>query len=84
MGTDESSNTDAQPPQTITDRFTALESGDTVYVNDREMAYEVVDTDTYSVIVTDEHGNQVTFSQNLQSGGWVVSEDIWRIDVADE
>lgn len=84
MDADESSNTDAQSPQTITDRLSDLESGDTVYVNDREMAYEVVDTDTYSVIVTDEHGNQVTFSQNLQSGGWVVSEDIWRVDLADE
>jgi hypothetical protein len=84
MGSDESPTTDVQSPQTITDCLSNLERGDIVYVNDRKMAYEVVDTDTYSVIVTDEHGNQVSFSQNLQSGGWVVSEDIWRVDVPSE
>lgn len=79
---DESS--EVQPPNTITERITELEPGDVVYVNDRREAYEVIDTDTYSVVVTNEQGTQVTFAQNLQTGGWTLNEEIRRVAVEDE
>lgn len=81
--TDDSSPTGALAPKTITDRFSGLEIDDLVYVNDRETPYEVVDTDTYSVTARDPDGNRVTFSQNLQSGGWVVHEGVWHVESPD-
>ncbi|MFC4246863.1 transcriptional regulator [Natribaculum luteum] len=67
------------PPKTITDRLEDVDVGDRLVVNNRETAYEVVDTDTYSVTVADPDGNHITLSQNLQTGGWVVHEEIWWV-----
>jgi len=67
-------------PQTITDRISALEVGDAVSLNARDTRYEVVDTDTHSVVVEDADGNRVTLSHNLQSGGWILSEDVYFVD----
>jgi len=77
-------SSEAQSRKTITDRITDLEPGDVVYVNNRSGAYEVIDTDTYSVVVTDEHGTEVTFAQNLQTGGWTINEEIHRVELEDE
>ena len=74
---------EAQSKKTTTDRINELEPGDVVYGNNRSAAYEVVDTDTYSVVVTDEHGTQVTFAQNLQTGGWTINEEIHRVEIVD-
>lgn len=76
-------DTDDRPelaPKTITDRFATLEPGDRVLVNGREKLYEVVETDTYSVTVTDSTGHQITISQNLQTGGWAIHEEIWWLE----
>lgn len=78
--TDEAIDAEAQPPKTITERFNDLEAGDTVMVNNHERTYEVVDTDTYSIVAEDGAGHGVTFSQNLQTGGWTVSEDVFRVE----
>ena len=82
--TTDGSNTSSEPeplaPKEITDRFAKLEEGDTVSVNDRGQTYEVIDTDTYSVIVEDEAGRQITFSQNLQSGGWTINEQVFYVE----
>ncbi|RQG86786.1 transcriptional regulator [Natrarchaeobius halalkaliphilus] len=67
-------------PAEITERFNELEAGDTVTVNNHELTYDVIDTDTYSVIATDPFGQQVTFSQNLQSGGWTMSETVFDVE----
>lgn len=76
----ESTDSDPLSPQTITDRFNDLETGDELTVNNHELTYEVIDTDTYSVVAKDPHGHRVTFSQNLQTGGWNVSEEIFSIN----
>lgn len=78
--TDNSSESKQLAPKTITERFDNLEAGDKISVNNHKRTYEVVDTDTYSVIVEDPNGNQVTFSQNLQSGGWIVNEDVFHVE----
>lgn len=78
-GTDDSDESEALAPKTITERFNNLEAGDSVSVNNHEWTYEVIDTDTYSVIAEKPNGNQVTFSQNLQSGGWVINEDVFHV-----
>ncbi len=77
---DEPDGPESQPPKTITDRLSGLERGDTVRVNNHERTYEVVDTDTYSVVAEDGAGYRVTFSQNLQTGGWTVSEEVLRVE----
>jgi hypothetical protein len=81
-----SENTDTEPldSETITKRFGDLEPGDRLSVNNHELTYEVIDTDTYSVIAEDPTGHRVTFSQNLQTGGWSVSEEIFTIDTDTE
>lgn len=79
-GSETSSEPGLLAPKEITDQFNDLEDGDTISVNDREQTYEVIDTDTYSVIAEDEAGRQVTFSQNLQSGGWTVNEQVFHIE----
>lgn len=66
-------------PQAITDRFQTVEKGDKLVVNDRETVFEVVETDRYSVMAVDSQGNEYTISQNLQTGGWSVHEDIWWV-----
>jgi len=71
---------DPLPSQTITERFSTLETGDQLTVNNHDRTYEVVDTDTYSVIAEDQDGQRVTFSQNLQTGGWNISEEISYIE----
>lgn len=74
--------TDPEPlsPKTITERFNNLEAGDELTVNNHERTYEVIETDTYSVIAEGPAGNRVTFSQNLQTGGWNVSEAVSYIE----
>lgn len=67
-------------PKTITERFADLSVGDRITFNDRERSYEVVETDRYSVTIADPNGNRITLSQNLQTGGWVVHEEVWWID----
>jgi hypothetical protein len=81
-----SDQTDAKSlaPKAITERFSSLEVGDIVAVNNHELSYEVVDTDTYSVIAEGPDGHRVTFSQNLQSGGWMISEDVFHVETSSE
>ena len=70
--------------QTITERLNSLETGDRVGVNNHERTYEVVDTDTYSVVAEGPDGHRVTFSQNLQTGGWTVSEEVRTVETSVE
>lgn len=79
-GSEDSSEPPSLAPKEITDRFTNLEVGDTISVNNRDLTYEVIDTDTYSIIAEDADGHQVTFSQNLQSGGWTINEQVFHIE----
>lgn len=76
-GTD--TDTEPLPPKELTERFNELKPGDEFSVNNHELTYEVIDTDTYSVVAEDPHGHRVTFSQNLQSGGWTVSEEVFYL-----
>lgn len=75
-----SPESDPLPSQTITERFSSLEAGDQLTVNNHDRTYEVVDTDTYSVIAEDQDGQRVTFSQNLQTGGWSINEEISYVE----
>lgn len=81
-GTDGPSASEPLDPETLTERFDDLETGDTFRVNDRESTYEVVDTDTYSVVAEDADGTRVVISMNLQSGGWTLSEDVVYVEPA--
>ncbi|WP_323173532.1 transcriptional regulator [Natrialba sp. PRR66] len=65
--------------KTITDRFDDLSAGDEITFNNRETSYEVIETDRYSITVSDPDDNHITISQNLQTGGWAVHEEIWWI-----
>lgn len=65
--------------QAISSRLEAVEKGDELIVNNRETVFEVVETDRYSVTVVDSEENQYTISQNLQTGGWSVHEDVWWV-----
>lgn len=76
----ERTESDALAPKTITERFNSLEPGDEVTVNSHELTYEVVDTDTYSVIAEGPDGHRVTFSQNLQTGGWNFTEEVAHVE----
>ncbi|WP_265108727.1 transcriptional regulator [Halosolutus halophilus] len=78
--TDPATDRERLPPKTITDRFDSLSVGDEISFNDRDTPYEVVETDRYSVTVAGPNDNRVTLSQNLQTGGWVVHEELWWID----
>ncbi|MFU8868736.1 transcriptional regulator [Natronococcus sp.] len=82
--TSDSSTDDALAPAEITDRLDGLEVGDTVTVNDRELIYEVVETDAYSVVVAGPNGHRVTISQNLQSGGWTINEPVFDVESLEE
>ena len=77
---DSSADDDALAPAEITDRLDGLDVGDTVRLNDRELPYEVVETDAYSVVATDPNGHRVTISQNLQSGGWTINEPVFDVE----
>lgn len=77
---DDSSTGEPLSPKEITTRFDELEPGDRFSVNNRELSYKVVDTDTYSIIAEDSSGHQVTISQNLQSGGWSINEDVFHVE----
>lgn len=82
MSSDDSTDgSESEPlaPKTITSRFDNLDTGDSIRLNNREQVYEVVDTDTYSVIVEDVSGQRVTVSQNLQTGGWTISEEVFHV-----
>jgi len=85
--TSEDSRPDSDRPQlsprAITDRLHEVEAGDELVVNDRERVFEVVETDRYSIVADDRHGNRYTVSQNLQTGGWSIHEDVWWVDTAD-
>jgi len=82
--TDEASNMKSLTPKEITERFDSLEAGDEVNINNHKLAYEVIDRDTYSVIAEDAEGHRVTFSQNLQSGGWMLNEDVVHVETNPE
>lgn len=77
--TDESES-EQLAPKTITSRFNNLDAGDIIRLNNREQEYEVVDTDTYAVIAEDPSGQRITVSQNLQTGGWTISEEIFHVE----
>lgn len=80
----DSSTDDALTPAEITERLDGLEVGDVVTVNDRELPYEVVETDAYSVVAADPNGHRVTISQNLQSGGWTINEPVFDVEPLEE
>ena len=77
----EPTDPDSLSAKKITERFNSLEAGDRISVNNHKLVYEVIDTDTYSIIAEDPNGHRITFSQNLQTGGWTVSEDISTIEI---
>lgn len=79
-GSETTSEPEPLAPKEITDRLSELEAGKTIRVNGRQRTYEVIDTDTYSVIVEDSAGRQITISQNLQSGGWTINEEVSHIE----
>lgn len=79
-GSETSSEPASLAPKEITDQFNELTEGDTISVNNRERTYEVIDTDTYSVIAEDATGRQITVSQNLQSGGWTINEQVFYVE----
>lgn len=79
-GTDGSSNSEQLNPGALSERFDDLEPGDRFCVNDRKSIYEVVDTDTYSIIAEDGNGTRIVISINLQTGGWILSEDIVHME----
>ncbi|WP_293031418.1 transcriptional regulator [Natronococcus sp.] len=80
----DSSTDDALAPAELTERLDGLEVGDTVTVNDRELPYEVVETDAYSLVAADPNGHRVTISQNLQSGGWTINEPVFDVESLEE
>lgn len=67
-------------PKAITTRFEAVETGDRLLLNDRDRVFEVVETSRYAITVVDPNGNNYTISQNLQTGGWSVHEDVWWVE----
>lgn len=70
-------------PKSLTDRLSSLEPGDEVTINNHAQKYEVINTNAYSVIVEDPNGHHITLSQNLQSGGWMLTEDVFYADACD-
>ena len=63
--TDDESNDNPLAPKEITERFDNLKAGDELTVNNHELTYEVVDTDTYSVVAEDPEGYQVELIEEL-------------------
>ncbi|CCC40923.1 hypothetical protein [Haloquadratum walsbyi] len=70
-----------QSPIEITERLNDVSVGDHISINDRAEAYEVVATTDYSVTAIDDSGNKVNISQNLQSGGWNIHEQVYNIKI---
>lgn len=75
---DSSSESKRLGSETITERFDNLKTGDRFSINNRPVTYEVVDT--YAVVAEGPNENRITVSQNLQSGGWALSEDILHVE----
>ncbi|MFB6102168.1 MAG: transcriptional regulator [Haloplanus sp.] len=69
----------ALAPATLTTRLDGVETGDELRLNDRDQAFEVVETSRYAIRVIDPSGNDYTISQNLQTGGWQIHEDVWWV-----
>jgi hypothetical protein len=65
--------------QELAQRIDDLETDDKITVNNHEQPYRVVSTETYSVIVETPNGHKVTISQNLQTGGWQITETVRRL-----
>lgn len=80
MAEKETNNTDTQSKAELTEVISSLSEGDTIHINDREAVYTILDTNTYSVTAQDEYGTRVTISQNLQTGGWVITETVYRVE----
>jgi hypothetical protein len=82
---DDTGRDDRSPlsPNALTTRLDGVEAGDELHVNDREQVFEVVETDRYAVRVVDRNGNEHTISQNLQTGGWRIHQDVWWVERAD-
>lgn len=70
-------------PKPLTDRVDAVSVGDEITFNDREKSYEVVETDRYSVTLSGPNDERITLSQNLQTGGWAVHEELWWVGTDD-
>lgn len=81
MVSDDTGDGDRSPlsPKALTTRLDAVEAGDELRVNDRDQVFEVVGTDRYAVRVVDRNGNEHTISQNLQTGGWRIHQDVWWV-----
>lgn len=79
-GSETASEPEPLAPKKITDQFSQLEAGEAIRVNGRQRTYEVIDTDTYSIIAEDSAGRQITISQNLQSGGWTINEEVFHVE----
>lgn len=65
--------------QELAKEVSDLEPGDEIYVNGKEETYQVVSVKTYSVIAEKAGGHRVTISQNLQTGGWSITETVHRL-----
>lgn len=81
--TESSDNRGQRSSKAITECFNEVSVGDRLILNNRETAYEVVNVDRYSVTVSDPNGGRLSIVQNLQSGGWVISEDVWWVASAE-
>lgn len=67
-------------PKALTTQFEEVEPGDKLLLNDRSTVFEVVRSSRYSISVVDPNGNDYTISQNLQTGGWSIHEDVWWVE----
>lgn len=63
----------------LAERIDDLEPDDEISVNNHEQPYRVVSTETYSVVAETPNGHKVTISQNLQTGGWNITETVRRL-----
>ena len=45
--------------------------------------HEVLETDRYSVTLSGPNDERITLSQNLQTGGWAVHEELWWVGPGD-
>ena len=71
-------------PKALAERIDDLSPGDRVVLDDRDEPLEVVETDRYSVTLTDGAGTEYNVSQNLQSGEWMVHRRLrWLAAVED-
>lgn len=63
-------------PEQITEILNKVKEGEKLILNDRDEVFRVLETDKYSLLVVDNKGNRHTISQNLQTGGWSINEEI--------